>query len=154
MPPGKAPRRWWLRLIRWFAAFIGFYLGWSLTVWFLIFNKIKLSKISQKKWAANNPGYWKTYRERHPEKAERNRMLQTIRNRRRSNAASSRQALISKRDATKVNIYTMSEPSRWLQRGARGQGVNERANGGPKILKLRRRPWSEKRFWTPNASGA
>ena len=92
-------------------------------------------KLSQKKWASNNPGYWKTYRERRPEKAERNRMLQTIRNRRRSNAASSGQALIAKRDAsnpldfkpigqfylvpliakgdaTKVNIYTMPEPYR------------------------------------------
>jgi len=90
-------------------------------------------KLSQRKWAADNPGYWKTYRERHPEKAERNRMLQTIRNRRRSNAASSGQVLIAKsdasnsldfkpigqfylvpliakRDATKVNIYTMLEP--------------------------------------------
>jgi len=92
-------------------------------------------KLSQRKWAANNPGYWKTYRERHPKKAERNRMLQTIRNRRRSNAASSGQVLIAKRDAsnsldfkpigqfylvpmiakmdaTKVNIYTMPEPYR------------------------------------------
>lgn len=57
-------------------------------------------KLSQRKWAANNSGYWKTYRERHPEKAVRNRMLQTIRNRRRSNAASSGQALIAKRDAS------------------------------------------------------
>jgi hypothetical protein len=89
-------------------------------------------KLSQQKWAANNPDYWKTYRQRHPEKAERNRMLQTIRNRRRSKAALSRQVLIAKRDAsnsldfkpigqfylvpliakmdaTKVSIYTMPE---------------------------------------------
>ena len=39
-------------------------------------------KFSQKKWAAANPGYWKAYRNRNPKKAERNRMLQTIRNRR------------------------------------------------------------------------
>jgi len=30
----------------------------------------------------NHPGYWKEYRKRHPDKAERNRILQAIRNRR------------------------------------------------------------------------
>ena len=39
-------------------------------------------KMSNKIWAEAHPGYWKAYRERNPEKAERNRMLQTIRNRR------------------------------------------------------------------------
>jgi hypothetical protein len=38
-------------------------------------------KISQKEWARTNPGYWKAYRKKHPEKAERNRVLQSIRNR-------------------------------------------------------------------------
>jgi hypothetical protein len=38
-------------------------------------------ELSQKKWARTHPGYWKTYRKNHPEKAERNRVLQTIRNR-------------------------------------------------------------------------
>ena len=38
-------------------------------------------KISQKQWARANPGYWKKYREKDPEKAERNRILQAIRNR-------------------------------------------------------------------------
>jgi hypothetical protein len=90
-------------------------------------------KLSQQKWAANNPGYWKNYRKRHPQKAERNRMLQTLRNRKRSRAASGVRIpiakmdagnpldfnpigqfylvpLIAKLDATKVNIYTMSAP--------------------------------------------
>ena len=40
-------------------------------------------KLSNKKWAEVNPGYWKEYRRRNPRKAERNRILQTIRNRRR-----------------------------------------------------------------------
>ena len=40
-------------------------------------------KTSNKKWAEANPGYWKDYRERNPKKAERNRILQTIRNRKR-----------------------------------------------------------------------
>ena len=38
-------------------------------------------KISQKQWARANPGYWKKYRKKNPEKAERNRILQAIRNR-------------------------------------------------------------------------
>lgn len=36
--------------------------------------------LAQKKWLFNNPGYWKKYRRRNPEKAERNRSLQKIRN--------------------------------------------------------------------------
>jgi len=38
-------------------------------------------KISQKKWMQAHPGYWKAYRQRKPEKRERNRILQGIRNR-------------------------------------------------------------------------
>jgi hypothetical protein len=38
-------------------------------------------KSSQNQWARANPGYWSTYREKKPEKADRNRILQTIRNR-------------------------------------------------------------------------
>ena len=32
-------------------------------------------KLSQKSWAEANPNYWKEYRKRNPEKAERNRIL-------------------------------------------------------------------------------
>jgi len=39
-------------------------------------------KVCQKQWAETNPGYWKEYRKRKPEKAERNRILQAVRNRR------------------------------------------------------------------------
>jgi hypothetical protein len=89
-------------------------------------------KLSQQKWAGNHPGYWKSYRKRNPEKAERNRMLQIIRNRRRSNTKSPPDVpiakidpsnmlgfrpigqfwlvpLIAKMDATKVNIYTITD---------------------------------------------
>jgi len=92
-------------------------------------------KLCQQKWTANNPDYWQNYRADHPEKAERNRMLQTLRNRRRSKAAASEQVpiakldasnsldfkpigqfwlvpVIAKLDARKVNIYTMPEPWR------------------------------------------
>ncbi len=40
-------------------------------------------KLSNKKWAQNNPGYWKEYRQKNPLKEERNRILQSLRNRRR-----------------------------------------------------------------------
>ena len=39
-------------------------------------------KLSQNQWVKANLGYWKAYRKRNPEKAERNRILQAIRNRR------------------------------------------------------------------------
>ncbi len=35
----------------------------------------------QERWAAKNPGYWKRYREKHPESAQRNRDKQRERNR-------------------------------------------------------------------------
>jgi hypothetical protein len=40
--------------------------------------------MSNRKWAQSRPGYWSEYRRRHPDKAERNRLLQAIRNRRRA----------------------------------------------------------------------
>jgi hypothetical protein len=42
-------------------------------------------KTSNRAWFDAHPGYWKMYREKNPEKAERNRILQHVRNRRRSN---------------------------------------------------------------------
>jgi hypothetical protein len=54
-------------------------------------------KLSWKKWAKCHPDYWRTYRHVHREKAERNRMLQTIRNRRRLKP----DQLIAKMDASK-----------------------------------------------------
>lgn len=90
------------------------------------------TRLSQQKWAANHAGYWKAYRQRKPEKAERNRMLQTIRNRRRSATKKTDDVpiakmdvrinmnfqpvgqfwlvpVIAKMDATKVNIYTITD---------------------------------------------
>ena len=61
-------------------------------------------KLSQKEWAKNHPGYWKEYRKRHPDKAERNRILQAIRNRRaRSFPLNEKMVspLIAKMDASK-----------------------------------------------------
>ena len=39
-------------------------------------------RISNKKWLQNNPGYWKEYRRKNPDKADRNRALQKVRNNR------------------------------------------------------------------------
>jgi hypothetical protein len=86
-------------------------------------------RISNKKWAANHPGYWKNYRLIHPEKAERNRILQRLRNRRRRcptaviakvDSSTSRKynligrywlvPMIAKVDALKVNIVEIPSP--------------------------------------------
>ncbi len=58
-------------------------------------------RLSREKWAQNNPDYWKNYRARNPEKTERNRILQTLRNRRRKNRKSQGDKLIAKMDARK-----------------------------------------------------
>lgn len=66
-------------------------------------------EISQKQWARANPGYWKQYRRRNPEKAERNRILQTIRNRRRSGQGDSNAKMeassIAKMDASRSDSF-------------------------------------------------
>ncbi len=68
-------------------------------------------QLSCKKWAHRNPGYWTQYRERNPEKAQRNRILQTIRNRRRKKARKSSrcgdQNLIAKVDASIINNFSI-----------------------------------------------
>ena len=63
--------------------------------------------LSNKKWAQAHPGYWKAYRLKHPDKAKRNRMLQTIRNRRRrtQHQNGSNEELIAKVDASIVNNF-------------------------------------------------
>lgn len=64
-------------------------------------------KSSQEKWVKANLGYWKTYRKKNPEKTERNRMLQTIRNRkaRSSPGAKVDECLIAKMDASKNDNF-------------------------------------------------
>jgi len=69
--------------------------------------------VSNKKWAKTNAGYWKAYRQQHPEKAERNRMLQSLRNLRRSSNPKNRSdgKLIAKVGALKVSISDV--PTYW-----------------------------------------
>lgn len=61
--------------------------------------------LSHQKWARAHPGYWKAYRLDHPEKVERNRRLQIIRNRkrnrRRKEGTSTPAGVIAKVDASK-----------------------------------------------------
>ena len=60
-------------------------------------------KSSQKRWIQENPGYWKEYRRKNPEKAERNRILQSIRNRKArtpDRSAKMDRPLIAKMDAS------------------------------------------------------
>ena len=68
-------------------------------------------KLSNQKWAQSNPGYWKDYRKRNPKKAQRNRILQSVRNRRRAQAGNiERQAdsaLIAKVDASIANNFSL-----------------------------------------------
>ncbi len=66
-------------------------------------------KFSQKKWVKNNPGYWTEYRKRNPAKAERNRALQPIRDRRRverkTSGAKMGTPFLAKMDARKGNEF-------------------------------------------------
>lgn len=64
-------------------------------------------RLSNKKWAANHPGYWKRYRQQNPEKAQRNRILQVIRNRKRRAGSLHQKALIAKVDASKSPKFNM-----------------------------------------------
>jgi len=62
-------------------------------------------RLSSQTWAKAHPGYWSAYRKRHPEKAERNRLLQAIRNRRRRHPLEADHQLIAKVDASSVNRF-------------------------------------------------
>ena len=63
---------------------------------------------SNQKWLKAAPDYWKDYRERNPEKVERNRILQAVRNRRARSllpAAKTDESMIAKMDASKLNKF-------------------------------------------------
>lgn len=65
-------------------------------------------KVSQDKWMKANPGYWKAYRKRNPDKAERNRILQAVRNRRaryKDGHDPPTPSLIAKMDASKSDNF-------------------------------------------------
>jgi hypothetical protein len=65
-------------------------------------------KSSQQQWVNSNPGYWKHYREKNPEKAERNRIGQAMRNRKARAAGDVTKMhplLIAKMDASKSDNF-------------------------------------------------
>lgn len=65
-------------------------------------------KSSQNQWAKANPDYWSKYREKNPEKAERNRILQAIRNRKARSPDSDvkmETSVIAKMDASKGDSF-------------------------------------------------
>ena len=65
-------------------------------------------KSSQKQWTRANPGYWKAYRKKNPEKVQRNRILQAIRNRKIRSSGSGAQmeeGAIAKMDASKGDNF-------------------------------------------------
>jgi len=65
-------------------------------------------KSSQKRWLQENPDYWKKYRRKNPEKAERNRILQSVRNRRarsKEGVAKMDSSLIAKMDASNPDRF-------------------------------------------------
>jgi len=68
---------------------------------------------SQKQWQEKNKGYWKQYRRQKPDKAERNRILQKVRNRGLTpeNTRQLKMILpekIAKMDSLKNRAYTLS----------------------------------------------
>lgn len=69
-------------------------------------------RLAQKKWLQNNPDYWKNYRRWNPEKMDRNRSLQKIRNmkKRRDQSVSKPSNVIgiAKMDARKPSGYSLS----------------------------------------------
>ena len=90
-------------------------------------------KLSHQKWVKETPGYWTRYRQRNPDKAERNRILQHVRNRRNRRPDQDPEIpviakmdarksynfdllgefymvpVIAKMDVSKVNIYIISK---------------------------------------------
>jgi len=59
-------------------------------------------KLSNRKWRESNPGYWKKYRARNPEKAERNRMLQRLRTKQKASQKTECTGTIAKMDASEL----------------------------------------------------
>src|SRR5712691_6429574 len=67
----------------------------------------QVCKDSSQKWRAENPGYWKQYREAHPDQAGRNRTLQQARDQKRRvrNLANNNLALDLKSCAAEVWLF-------------------------------------------------
>ena len=58
-------------------------------------------KLSNRKWREANPGYWRKYRKKNPEKTERNRLLQRIRYKQKNIVKNTNEKNIAKMDSSK-----------------------------------------------------
>jgi len=67
--------------------------------------------LSQQKWLSRNPDYYRLYRRRNPDKVQRNRALQVIRNRHNRKRNSDKKLvsdpLIAKMDARKFHHFNL-----------------------------------------------
>lgn len=64
-------------------------------------------RISNKKWQKSRPDYWKEYRCKNPDKAERNRLMQRIRNRRNKGLVCPDVNMIAKMDVRKTSVQEL-----------------------------------------------
>lgn len=67
-------------------------------------------KRCQKRWVERHPGYWKEYRQRHPETVAKNRAMQRLRNRRARGDPTGRAGeatLIAKMDASHREAFQL-----------------------------------------------
>ena len=65
---------------------------------------------SHQKWLSATPNYWKAYRKRNPDKAERNRILQTVRNRKAREPSVEKKmdgSVIAKMDSSKRDNFQL-----------------------------------------------
>jgi RNase P protein component len=85
--------------------------AWKRTQMRINANFCQDQRLSNQKWVQNNRDYWTRYRKRNPDKADRNRILQRIRNKRRaanrSKCAGQDPVMIAKVDASTCHNYNM-----------------------------------------------
>jgi hypothetical protein len=80
-------------------------------------------KASQRQWTENHPGYWREYRRKNPQKAERNRILQSLRNRRTRKATNpdgTDSVLIAKMDSLGCSLNTCFNQAPKPLKGGKG----------------------------------
>jgi len=78
-------------------------------------------KRCQQDWCKANPGYWKRYREEHPKQAERNRVLQRVRNRKLRAQAGVGQGYPSAERAVKMDASLIAKMDALKSSGTSGK---------------------------------
>ena len=72
-------------------------------------SKRACQRTRRRRWRERHPAYWRGYRQRRPDYAERNREQQRERNRRRGSAGTGPSPPIAKMDAYVVEMRVLSE---------------------------------------------